>query len=181
MCLTIRAFPHAEARRIAANIAKAAGAASAHDVSEILARSEREDDLAEMCVGAHVREGGVGFLERIGFVDRQAKAAGFNRWQQIGAHAAVDLADFFRAAGTEGDADVIDAFHRMQVEIELALHAAEAADIDDTAAHAGRLHVGVRDIAGNLPQPTRANANRARDRRRTPSAARAAPHWLRCR
>jgi hypothetical protein len=102
------------------------------------------------CAGAHVREGGVGFLERIGFVDRQAKAAGFNRWQQIGAHAAVDLADFFRAAGTEGDADVIDAFHRMQVEIELALHAAEAADIDDTAAHAGRLHVGVRDIAGNL-------------------------------
>jgi hypothetical protein len=29
-------------------------------------------------------------------------------------------------------------FHRMQVEIELALHAAEAADIDDTAEYAGR-------------------------------------------
>ena len=69
-----------------------------------LACSEREDDLTEMCIGAHVREGGVGFRERIGLVDGQAEFAGFHCWQQIGPHAAVDLADFFRAAGTEGDA-----------------------------------------------------------------------------
>ena len=49
------------------------------------------------------------------------------------------------ATGTERDADVVDALHRMQVEIELALHAAEAADIDDTAEYASRLHVLVRD------------------------------------
>ena len=46
-----------------------------------LARSDREDDLTEMCVGAHVREGGVGFGERIGLVDGQAEFAGFCRWQ----------------------------------------------------------------------------------------------------
>jgi hypothetical protein len=37
-----------------------------------------------MCIGAHVREGGVGFRERIGLVDRQTEFAGFHCWQQIG-------------------------------------------------------------------------------------------------
>ena len=103
-----------------------------------------------MCVGAHMREGGVGVRERIGLIDGQAEFAGFYSWQQISPHAAVDLTDFFCVAGTKADANIIDAFHRMQVEIELALHAAEAADIDDTAEYAGRLHVGVRDVARNL-------------------------------
>jgi hypothetical protein len=82
-----------------------------------------------MCVGAHVSEGGVSVREPKSLVDGQSEFAGFDRWQQIDPHAAIDLADFFGAPGTEGDADIIDAFHRMQVEVELALHAAEAADI----------------------------------------------------
>jgi len=45
-----------------------------------------------MCVGAHVREGGVGVRERIGLVDAQAEFAGFYSWQQIGSHAAIDSA-----------------------------------------------------------------------------------------
>ena len=48
--------------------------------------------------------------QRIGLVDRQGQRACFEfRRPQIGAPAAIDLADFFRRAGVEGDADIIDA------------------------------------------------------------------------
>jgi hypothetical protein len=60
-----------------------------------------------MCVGAHVREGGVGFRERIGLIDGQAEFARLHRWEQICPHAAVDLADFFRSAGTERDVALV--------------------------------------------------------------------------
>jgi phosphoglycerate dehydrogenase-like enzyme len=116
--------PHISGTSLSAQARYATGTREILECFQALARSEREDDLPEMCIGAHVREGGVGFGERIDLVDWQAEFVGFQRWQQIGPHAAVDLADFFCAAGTEGDADVIDALHRMQVEIELALHAA---------------------------------------------------------
>ena len=95
-----------------------------------------------------------------------------------------DGAHFLGRAGAEGDADIVDALQRMQVEVELALHAAEPADIDDAAEDGGGLHVLVGDAgrdlvddqvdalaAGrllDLVRPFRIARCRARDRSRTP-------------
>src|SRR5262249_33943054 len=61
-----------------------------------------------------------------------------------------DFSDFLDAAGTEGDADIVDAARGVQVEIEVTMGAAEAADIDDAALDLGGLQVLVGDGAGNL-------------------------------
>ena len=54
---------------------------------------------------------------------------------------AVDLAHLLDRARAERDADVVDALHGVQVEVELALEAAEPADVDDAAEHGRRLQV----------------------------------------
>ena len=79
-------------------------------------------------------------VERERSIDRQLELAGANRVPQVGAHQPHDLAYLVERAGAERDADVVDALHRMEVEVELGLHAAEPPDIDDAAEHSRRLH-----------------------------------------
>ena len=115
---------------------------------------------------------------------------------QVGAGRLDDGAHLLGAAGAEGDADIVDALQRMQVEVELALHAAQPADIDDAAEDGGGLHVLVDDAgrdlvddqvdalaAGrflDLVRPLLDRACRARRRSRIPSAGRGGRRWSRC-
>ena len=71
----------------------------------------------------------------IGSDSLPASTAG-HRSARISAH---DLAHLLRGAGAEGDADIVDALERVQVEVELALLAAEPPDIDDAAEDRTRL------------------------------------------
>jgi hypothetical protein len=83
--------------------------------------------------------------ERKNLVDRQLQLAGFHRRPDVLADLVKDRADFFDGAGAEGDADVVDAARGMQVEIEIAMGAAEPSDIDDAALDPGGPEVLVRD------------------------------------
>src|SRR5437868_12258799 len=106
-----------------------------------------QHDLAEMGVGPHVGLRGLGLGERKDPVDRQAQPARVERAPQIFAHALGDRPYLFAAASAKGDAKVLDAAQRMQVEIERAAHAAKAADVDDASANGGRFLRGVEDIS----------------------------------
>src|SRR5262249_36830465 len=86
-----------------------------------------------MPIGAHHVKRIGDLLERKAPVDRQRQLAGFDRRPQIGTHRAVDLAYLLRTARAKRNTDIVDAFERMQIEIEFALHAAEPADVDDAA------------------------------------------------
>ena len=95
-----------------------------------------------------------------------------------------DLAHLLDGARAEGDADVVDALHGVQVEIELALEAAEPADVDDATEHGRSPQVFVGDAGGHLVddevdalaagrlehlvRPILFASCRRRDRRRTP-------------
>ena len=111
---------------------------------------DRQHDLSEVSVGAHHGERIGHVFERKRLVDRQGELAGFDRRPQIGAHRSVDLAHLLGRARAERDADIIDALERVQVEIELALLAAEPADIDDAAEQCGRRQILVGDAGRNL-------------------------------
>ncbi len=74
----------------------------------------------------------------------------FHRRPDIVAHLVEDLADFLDRAGAEGDADIVDAARGVEVEVEIAMGAAEPADIDDAALDLGRLEVLVGDRARDL-------------------------------
>src|SRR5882762_9787477 len=112
--------------------------------------SDDEDDLAKMGIGLHVRKrlGRLGQGE--GLVDRQAELARLDGRPQVGAGCLDDGAHFIRRAGAESDADIVDALQRMQVEVELALHAAQPADIDNATQQGGGLHVLVGDAGRDL-------------------------------
>src|SRR6185312_12941743 len=92
---------------------------------------QRHHDLAEVLVGFHVRERGADLGEGIDLVDRQLQLARFHRAPDVLADFVEDLADFLDGAGAEGDADIVDAARGMEIEIEVAMGAAEPADIDD--------------------------------------------------
>src|SRR6202012_2997552 len=110
--------------------------------------SQRDDDLAEMLVGFHVLERLADVLEFVNLVDRQLQLARFHRAPDILANLVEDLADFLDAAGAEGDADIVEAARRMQVEIEFGARAAEPPDVDDAALDPGRRQILARDLAG---------------------------------
>src|SRR3569623_2540212 len=93
--------------------------------------SHRHDDLAEMLVGLHVLECAVDVVERKHLVDRQLQLAGLDCAPDVFPDLLEDLADLLDGAGAEGDADIVDAAGGMEVEIEVAMGAAEPADIDD--------------------------------------------------
>ncbi len=71
----------------------------------------------------------------------------FHRTPDVFADLVKNLADFLEGAGAEGDADILDAARGVQVEIEIAMGAAEPADIDDTALDLGGLQILVGDRA----------------------------------
>src|SRR5216683_7476490 len=100
--------------------------------------SDAQHDLAEMGVGAHMRLRRGRLVEREDAVDRQMKLPRLDQRPEIRAHPAIDLAHLVERAGAEGDADVVDALQRVEIEIEGAGGAAEPADIDDAAAHLDR-------------------------------------------
>ena len=96
-----------------------------------------------------------------------------------------DLAHLLDRARAEGDADVVDALQRVQVEVELALDAAEAADVDDAPEHGGGLHVRVRHAGRHLVDDQvhalacrSPRAPRPASRARVVSMARSAPNSL---
>jgi len=83
-----------------------------------------------------------------------------HRTPDILADFAKNLADFLDRAGAEGDADIVDAARRMQVEIEIGMGAAEPADIDDAALDFGGRQILAGDLArepdrrsGRTPSP----------------------------
>src|SRR3984893_11561482 len=100
-----------------------------------------------MAVGPHRRQRLADLREREGLVDRQGKRAGLDRRPQVGVHPRVDVANLLGRPATEGDADIVDAFGRVQVEVEFAGHAAQPADIDDAAEDRRRREILVRDPA----------------------------------
>ena len=65
-------------------------------------------------------------------------------------HGGVDRAHLVHRAGAEGHADIGDPLQRVQVEVEIAGEAAEAAHIDDAPAHRRRLHGLVGETARDL-------------------------------
>lgn len=69
--------------------------------------------------------------KQINLVDRQLQLAALHRRPDVLADFVEDRADFLDGAGAEGDADVVDAARGVEVEIEIAVGAAEPADIDD--------------------------------------------------
>src|ERR1044072_6202158 len=79
----------------------------------------RHHDLAEVSVGLHVLEGLCDVVERKHFVDRQFQLAGFHRGPDVLFDVLENRADLLDRAGTEGDADIMDAAGRVQVEIEI--------------------------------------------------------------
>src|SRR5271169_5731469 len=99
--------------------------------------SKRHDDLAEMLVGFHVLERLADVVEGKHLVDRQLQFARFHCAPDVLADFVEDLADFLYRAGTKGDADIIDAARRVQVEVEIGMGAAEPAHIDDAALDPG--------------------------------------------
>src|SRR5439155_4301935 len=107
-------------------------------------------DLAEMLVGFHVRErfADVGEVENL--VDRQLQFSRLDRAPDVLADVVEDFTDFLDRAGTEGDADIVDAARGVKVEIEIGVRPTKPADIDDAALDFGRREIPVRDLAGNL-------------------------------
>src|ERR1041385_3526594 len=103
-------------------------------------RLQRHHDLAEMLVGFHVLERFSDLGERIDLVDRQLQLSGFHRAPDILTDFVKNLAGLLDGGGAEGDADIVDAAGGMQVEIEIAMGAAEPADIDDAALDLGGTH-----------------------------------------
>src|SRR4051812_26596917 len=103
-----------------------------------------------MAVRLHVGLGLDRLVEAEDPVDRQPELAGLDRGPEILAHAPDDLADLLDRAGAEGDADIVDAAGGVEIEVELALRAAEPADIDDAAEHARRFQVLVGDAGRDL-------------------------------
>src|SRR3954464_701233 len=93
----------------------------------------RHDDLAEMLVGLHVFERLVDVVEGKHLVDRQLQFSRLDRAPDVLADLLKNLADLLDGAGAEGDADIVDAAGRVQVEVEIGMGAAEPADIDDAA------------------------------------------------
>src|SRR5882757_7369406 len=110
-------------------------------------RLQRHHDLAEVLVGFHVRERRADVLEAVDLVDRQLQLARFDRRPDVLADLVKDLADLTDRAGTEGDADILDAARGVQIEIEVGMGAAEPADIDDAALDFGRRQILVGDLA----------------------------------
>ena len=159
-------------------------------------QADDEDDLAKMGIGLHVRKRLGGLSKREGLVDGQRQLARLDGRPQVGAGRLDDGAHLLGRARAEGDADIVDALQRMQVEVELALHAAQPADIDDAAQDGGGLHVLVGDARRHLVddqvdalaasrlldlvRPFGDRACRARGRSRTPSAARGGRRGSRC-
>ena len=86
-----------------------------------------------MLIRLHMLERLADLGKRIDLVDRQLQLAGFYRAPDVLADFVEDLADFLHGAGAEGDADILDAACGVQVEVETAVGAAEAADSDDAA------------------------------------------------
>src|SRR5271166_6592267 len=89
--------------------------------------SKRHDDLAEMLVGFHVLERLADVVEFEHLVDRQLQFARFHRAPDVFSDFVEDLADFLDGSGAEGDADIIDAARRVQIEVEIGMGAAEPA------------------------------------------------------
>ena len=98
-----------------------------------------------MLVGFHVLERFSDLGERIDLVDRQLQFSRLHRAPDVFPDLVKDLADFLDGAGAEGDADIVDAAGGVQVEIEVAMGAAEPADIDDAALDLGGLQILVCD------------------------------------
>jgi hypothetical protein len=107
----------------------------------------RHHNLPKMLVRLHVLERLADVGKRIDLVDRQLQLAGFHRAPDVLADFVEDLADFLDGAGAEGDADILNAAGGVQVEVEIAVRAAEPADIDDTALDLGGFEILVRDRA----------------------------------
>src|SRR3974390_3160052 len=103
-----------------------------------------------MLVGFPVLERLADIVEGKHLVDRQLQLARFHRTPDILANLIENLADFLDRAGAEGDADIVDAARGMQIEIEVAMGAAEPADIDDAALDPGSLEILICDAAGDL-------------------------------
>src|SRR5438874_10954138 len=110
----------------------------------------RHDNLAEMLVRLHVLERLVDVVEGKHLVDRQLQFSRLDRAPDVLADFLKNLADLLDGAGAEGDADIVDAARRVQVEVEIGMGAAEPADIDDTAFYLGRGEVLVGDLARDL-------------------------------
>src|SRR4029077_2726135 len=115
--------------------------------SEVL---KRHDNLAEMLVGFHVLECLADIIEGKHLVDRQLQFARFHRTPEVSADLVENIADLLDAAGTEGDADIVDAARRVQIEVEFGAGAAEPADIDNAALDFGGFEILARDLAGDL-------------------------------
>src|SRR6185437_13939661 len=98
---------------------------------------QRDDNLAEMLVGFHAFECLADVGECKHLVDRQLQFARFHRRPDIPANFVEDRADLLDRAGAEGDADIVDPARGMQVEVEVAMGAAEPADIDNAALDPG--------------------------------------------
>src|SRR5580704_6874047 len=132
----IGAWPFAES--VMANLCRTRSRRASRDLRDAAERQgngasgDDYDDLTEVLVGVHLGEGVDDIGKLVGFVDRQAELAALDRRPQIGAHGLDDVADLFGRAGAEGDADIVDALERVQVEVELAHRAAETPYIDDT-------------------------------------------------
>ena len=92
-----------------------------------------------MLVGFHVRKRLADLGKWKNLVDLQLQFSGFHRRPDIPADLLKDLANFLDAAGSEGDADILDAARGVEVEVEIAMGAAEPADIDDAALDFGGL------------------------------------------
>ena len=103
-----------------------------------------------MLVGFHVLERLADIVEGEHLVDRQLQFSRFHCRPDVVADAIENIADLLDRAGAEGDADLIDAARRMQVEVEVGMRAAEPADIDDAALDLGRLQILAGDLAGDL-------------------------------
>ena len=72
-----------------------------------------------------------GLLQGKRLVDWDRQLARLDGAPKIGFHRIDNLRDFFLAPRPESDADIVDPPQRMEIEIKLALKAAEPADIDD--------------------------------------------------
>jgi len=97
-----------------------------------------------------VRERQANVVEGEDAIDRQAQRPRFDRSPDVLLHLVEDRANLLDGTGAEGDADIGDAACGMQVEIEIAVGAAESADIDDAPKNPGRREVLIGDLAGDL-------------------------------
>src|SRR5690606_33735414 len=110
----------------------------------------RHDDLAEMPVRAHVVERRRRLVQREDAIDGKAKLAAGERVAEVLAAATDDFAHLLDRACAERDADIRHALQRVQIEVELALEAAEAPDIDDPPADRGSPQILVGDARRDL-------------------------------